>query len=82
MRPKLKRSVLIVLASWGGPMPERPLASAVSVNSALRPTEADFQEALRDCEAEGYIAGLTDEFSGERSWGLTEKGKFKARELR
>lgn len=84
MKAKLKRGILLVLHAWDGmPMPEWSLVSAVQANARPdRPTEGDVSDALKDCEAEGYVSGLTDGFSRERSWTLTQKGEHQARQLR
>lgn len=84
MKAKLKRGILLVLSAWAGlPMPEGSLVSAVQSHARMeRPTEGDVLDALKDCEAEGYVSGATDEFSGERSWTLTDKGVHKARQVR
>ncbi len=84
MRSKLKRAVLVVLAAWDGmPMPEKPLVSAVQAHARPeRPTDGDVAEAIKDCEAAGYIQGATDDFSQERTWTLTDKGIHQARKLR
>lgn len=84
MKAKLKRAVLIVLAAWDGmPMPEKSLVSAAQSNvRPASPTEGDVGEAIRDCEAEGYIQGATDDFSQERTWTLTDKGVHQARKVR
>ena len=84
MRAKLKRAVLVVLAAWDGlPMAEGSLVSAAQSHARpAAPTAGDVAEAIRDCEAEGYIQGATDDFSQERSWTLTEKGVHQARKVR
>lgn len=84
MRTQLKRGVLLVLAAWDGmPMPEGSVISAVQAHARPeKPTDADVTEALKDCESEGYISGVTDDFEKSRTWSLTEKGKHKARQLR
>lgn len=84
MKAQLKRAVLVVLLACDGvPMPEAALVSAVGIAvRPMAPTEGDCREALKDCEAEGYVSGVTDEFSESRSWTLTEKGTHKARQLR
>lgn len=84
MRTALKRALLItLLALDGDPMPESSLlSSAQAVCRHLKPTLSDAQEALKDCEAEGYCAGVSDEFSGEAAWTLTTKGTAKARQIR
>jgi len=84
MRAKLKRGVLLVLQAWDGlPMVEASLLQAVRLHARpAEPTDGDLVEALKDCEAEGYVQGATDAFTQERSWTLTEKGIHKARQLR
>jgi len=76
--------VVLVLHAWDGmPMPEEALVSAVQAHARPQaPTESDVLEALRDCEAAGLVTGVTDDFSGERSWSLTTKGEHQARQMR
>lgn len=84
MRANLKRGCLLILQAYDGlPMPESALLSAMATHARpSQPTEADCREALRDCEAEGYVSGALDTFDQARSWTLTEKGIHKARSLR
>lgn len=84
MRIALKRAILITLAALDGdPMPETSLLSAAqAMTRHLKPTQSDAAEALKDCEAEGYCAGATDEFAHEHTWTLTPKGVAKARQIR
>ena len=84
MRTKLKRGILLVLLAWDEmPMLEDALVSAVQAHARpSAPTAADVAEALKDVEAEGFVSGVTDDFSQARSWTLTEKGTHKARQLR
>lgn len=84
MRKNLKRGCLIILQAYDGlPMPESALLSAMASHARPeQPTAADCREALLDCEAEGYIAGVTDTFDSTCSWTLTDKGVHKARSLR
>ena len=83
MKAELKKQILRALNQADGvPFPESALAQAVK--QLMRPaqaTSADVALALKDCEAEGYISGITDDFIGERSWTLTEKGKHKVAQL-
>ena len=82
-RRQLERMVILAVHACDGlPMPEGALVRAVQIGSRpAEPTEGDVTEALKDVEAEGWVAGLTDSLSG-RSWTLTEKGQHKARQLR
>jgi hypothetical protein len=84
MKAKLKRSILIVLLACDGqPMPEAALVEAVRLNvRPSEPVEDDVVDALKDCRAEGYVQGVTDEFSQEHTWTLTDKGIHQARKLR
>lgn len=84
MRPRLKRAVLLVLLACDcEPMPEEAMISAVGLSvRPSEPTDGDIAEAVRDCEAEGYITGATDDFTREKTWTLTLKGTHKARQLR
>ena len=84
MKFHLRRAALIILNGFDGrPVAQTSLISAVQAMERHRqPTAADVAEALLDCEAAGYVSGVSDEFSGERTWNLTPKGVHKARELR
>lgn len=84
MRANLKRGCLLILHAYDGlPMPEGALLSAIATHARPSlPSEADCREALRDCEAEGYVQGHLDTFTNTRSWTLTEKGVHKAPALR
>lgn len=83
MRAKLKRGILLVLGAWERPMPEGSLVSAVQSHARpSQPTESDVVDALKECESEGFVTGVTDDFTKERSWSLTTQGEHKARQLR
>ena len=84
MRKNLKRGCLLVLLAYDGlPMPETALLSAMATHARPdRPSHGDCRDALLECEAEGYIAGVTDTFDNTCSWTLTDKGTHKARSLR
>ncbi len=84
MKAKLKRGILLVLLSWDGmPMDEASLVSAVQAHARPgQPTLADVSEALKDVEAGGYVAGVTDSFLGQRTWTLTAQGVHQARQMR
>lgn len=73
-----------MLHAWDGmPMDEASLCTAVRAHAKPdRPTDSDVAEALKECEMEGYVMGVTDGFSKERSWSLTQKGEHQARQLR
>jgi hypothetical protein len=83
MKSRLKRGLLRALQACDGvPMPESALVSAARILARpAQPTEADVIEALREVEAGGYAAGLTDDLTQERSWTLTARGAHKARQL-
>jgi hypothetical protein len=83
MKAQLKRGLLRALQACDGvPMPESALVSAARLLARpAQPTEGDILEALREVEAGGYAAGLSDELTQERSWMLTAKGAHKARGL-
>jgi DNA-binding PadR family transcriptional regulator len=82
MRAQLKRAVLLVLNSFGEPVARPALLSAVlSMERHARPAQADAEEALRDCESAGLVAGARDEFLDETTYTLTVKGQHKARQL-
>jgi hypothetical protein len=82
VKARLKKSILrVLLACDGVPMPETALVSATKV--LARPaslTDGDVLEALLEVEAGGYVSGVTDELTAERSWTLTAKGHLRARE--
>jgi hypothetical protein len=83
MKSELKKQLLRALNQADGlPFPEVALAQAVKqLVRPEQPTSADFADALGACELEGYILGVTDDFSKERTWTLSEKGKHKVRQL-
>ena len=80
---KLHRVILLVLNQCDGvPMPENVLVDAAALLLRVEaPTRDDIADALKDVEAAGYAAGLSDDIAG-RSWTLTVKGTHKARQLR
>jgi DNA-binding PadR family transcriptional regulator len=83
MNTKLKRALLLALLACDGlPMPQAALfsAGALQMRPAI-PTLGDIDCALKDLEAEGYVAGVTEELTGV-SWSLTTKGLHAARGLR
>jgi hypothetical protein len=84
VKAKLKRGILLVLLSWDGlPMDEESLVSAVQAHARPgQPTAADVGDALKDVEANGVAAGVTDSFLGKRTWTLTLAGIHQARQLR
>jgi DNA-binding MarR family transcriptional regulator len=83
MRQHLKKFILLALNQADGlPFPESALAQAVKqLARPGQPTSADVADALRDCEADGFISGVTDELTHERTWTLTARGVHKARQL-
>jgi len=83
MRNTLKPKVLLALnAADGVPFPASALAQAVKqLARPAQPTSADVADALRACEEEGYICGVTDTLTNEVTWTLTEKGVHKARQI-
>lgn len=77
----LKRYILTALLPMGdNPMPEAALYAAVRLIARPEPTASDINAAVRSCESDGYVAGLTDDLTG-RTWTLTAKGTHKARGL-
>ncbi|MEI8289815.1 MAG: hypothetical protein WCH99_10105 [Verrucomicrobiota bacterium] len=83
MRHLLKPKVLLALnAADGVPFPASALAQAVKqLARPGQPTSADVADALRACEEDGYISGVTDPLTNEVTWTLTEKGVHKARQI-
>jgi hypothetical protein len=83
MKSELKKQLLRALNEADGlPFPESALAQAAKqMVRPAEPTNADVTDALRACEREAYVLGVTDDFAQERTWTLTEKGKHKARQL-
>lgn len=79
---ELKRALLRSLLPMNGqPMPQGVLfAAAGLLVRPDRPTQGDFDQALAEIEADGYISGLSSDLA-ERVWILTEKGILKARQL-
>lgn len=84
MKFRLKRALLIIVAGFDGqPIPEASLISAAqAMQRHESPSDGDVKDALKDCEAEGYLTAATDDFTKERSWTLTDKGVHQARKLR
>lgn len=64
----------------GQPMPESVLIDTAMINGAFmpRPTQGDAVTAIRELEADGYVAGTADELTEQRFWVLTTKGKLRA----
>ena len=83
MNAQLVRRVLIMLAAADDmPMPEPALVVAVQeASKPVRPTMGDVQGAIADAEAREWVIGLTPEL-GDRIWGLTDKGKLRAAQIR
>lgn len=84
MRTHLKKFILLALNQADGlPFPESALAQAVKqLARPGQPTSADVADALRACEEEGFITGVTDELTHEITWTLTAKGIHRARQLK
>ena len=82
MNRKLKRLILLALLRCDGmPMPEEALFAGVQVMCRPeRVTLTDIGVTIKDLEAAGFIAGVTDEITGT-NWGLTDKGQLKAAQL-
>ena len=82
MKKLLKITLLKSLYQCDGePMPQAALIGAARIGTSGNPTNLDIESAIKDLEADGYLAGLTDDITGV-SWSLTEKGKFRAVSLR
>jgi len=83
MRGLLKKYILQSLDRANGlPFVESNLAQAVKLMARPAiPTSADVALALAECESEGYVSGITDEFTHEKTWTLTEKGKHRVANL-
>jgi DNA-binding MarR family transcriptional regulator len=82
MNASLKSEILRALSQADDlPFPETALIQAVrQLARHTQPTVADVTHALHLCESEGYLLGVTDDFTRDRTWTLTAKGKHKARE--
>jgi hypothetical protein len=84
MKAKLLRAILISLLQCDGvPMPESALIAAAQILCRpVEPTDGDVRDQIKTLQGDGYIEGVTDELTQERTWSLTTKGTHKARQLR
>lgn len=77
-RAQLIRRILLALDSLdGNPMDQDLLVDAVSLRFTPRPPKAEVEDAIKEADQAGFIAGTTVEFEGVK-WLLTPKGKLKA----
>lgn len=83
MRAKLERLILLAIQACDGmPMPEEALISAVQgLARPYSPTRGDVEDALKQAETDGFIAGASEPLM-ERTWTLTTTGLHKARQLK
>ena len=83
MKAELKKYILRALHQADGlPFPEGSLVQAVKLLARPeQPTGGDVAAALQECDAEGFIIGVTDDFDHQRTWMLSDKGRHKARQI-
>ena len=72
----------VLLAATGIPVADRTLRDLARGQVLGEWTELDLGNVIRDLELDGYIAGITREFDGQRIWSLTDKGQIQATQLR
>jgi len=78
----IKRLILRALLRLEGiPWPDPLLDEAARQGVAPRPLQSDINQAKRELERAGYIQGDRDDFDGQLTWTLTDKGRHKARQL-
>jgi hypothetical protein len=84
VKVKIIRALLVSLLQCDGvPMPETALFTAAQILCRpAQPTDGDIKTVMLDLQAQGFIAGVTDELTLEATWTLTDKGTHKARQLR
>jgi DNA-binding PadR family transcriptional regulator len=84
MKSKIKYALIAVLHTCDGiPAPELALLSATRILvQPAQPTDSDILEVLRELESLGFVSGVTDELTQEKTWTLSPKGTHKARQVR
>lgn len=79
---EIKRFVLRAMSRLNGvPWPDPLLDDAVRQGILPRPLQSDINQAKRELEAGGYVAGARDELDGLLTWTLTDKGAHKGKQL-
>ena len=80
MKGQIKKFILQALLRMSGlPMPEKALNSAVQ--EVFDCGLADVATARRELEEDGFISQHKDSVTERVTWGLTEKGELKAKQL-
>lgn len=77
----IKKTILRALKDCGQyPCPEGALRSQVEF-TASRMTRVEFESALRDLDANGFVAGVAPKIGTDRKWAITDAGKLTLAEL-
>lgn len=81
-RTAIKRLALLALSRMEGtPLEGSALMNSLALACTPRPTDSDCYSALRELEADGYVAGTRDDFTKQDVWALTAKGQIKANQI-
>lgn len=79
---KIVRAVLDVLENLdGGQMNEVTLHAEVNLHVTPTATMAEFEDALRHCDANRWVTGVTGRFGGKK-WNLSDAGAAARLEMR
>lgn len=77
----IKKSILKALKDCGSyPCPEGALRSQVEF-TASRMTRVEFDSALKDLDAAGFVAGVAPKIGTDRKWVITDAGKLALADL-
>jgi len=78
----LKRFLLRALSRMSGlPLGDAQLRDTAALALVPVPLVCDVTVALRELEADGFIAGHRDDLDGVLTWTLTDKGQHKAKQF-
>jgi hypothetical protein len=79
---EIVRAILKTLdALEGVPAYEDMIVDAVAVVLPVKPTQAEFDEALKHCDSKRWIAGLPSHITEKLKWTITDKGQAAMLEL-
>lgn len=82
LRTQIKIFALKALLNMDGvPLRDETLHHYIGLGFQPAPPTLDITTALKEAQAEGYIAGSTNEFEKTVTWTLTTKGEHKAKQL-
>lgn len=73
-RQEIALALLEVLAGAEGPLDEAVAHYGVNARVSPEAMVSEFFEALRWCEAEGWVTGVRNALRGPR-WMITDKGR-------